>query len=75
MATALLPLLGRLGANLQPPPNMVDYDGLEYKWRVFVFRPALFQKEAIALVVLGLMIAAYMFGKEMNESKVKSWSV
>lgn len=37
MASAL-----KLLAALTPPPFVqpVDYDGLEYKWKMFVFRPA-----------------------------------
>ena len=29
-----------VGLNSPPPVNLVDYDGLEYKWGIFVFRPA-----------------------------------
>ena len=28
------------GLSSPPPANAVDYDGLEYKWGIFVFRPA-----------------------------------
>ena len=38
MASALNQLL----ASLTPPPviNPVEYEGLEYRWKMFVFRPA-----------------------------------
>lgn len=35
-------VLNKLLLSLTPPPviNPVDYDGLEYKWKFFAFRPA-----------------------------------
>ncbi|ORX33760.1 hypothetical protein BD324DRAFT_638477 [Kockovaella imperatae] len=41
--------------SLNPPmaPVAGTYDGLEYKWKMFVFRPALFKREAIVVSVLG----------------------
>lgn len=41
MAT-FLNLFGTLGKFLTPPPAYTDYeyDGLEYRWTIFVFRPA-----------------------------------
>jgi hypothetical protein len=47
MASALNQLL----AGLTPPPviNPVEYDGLEYRWKMLVFRPAreLFPKRSL----------------------------
>jgi len=41
MAT-FLNVFGTLGKLLTPPPAYTDYeyDGLEYRWTIFVFRPA-----------------------------------
>ena len=41
MAT-FLNVFGTLGKLLTPPPAYTghEYDGLEYKWTIFVFRPA-----------------------------------
>lgn len=41
MAT-LLNVFGTLGALLTPPPahTAYEYDGLQYRWTIFVFRPA-----------------------------------
>lgn len=41
MAT-FLNVFGTLGKFLTPPPAYTghEYDGLEYKWTIFVFRPA-----------------------------------
>lgn len=39
---SFLNLFGTLGQFLTPPPAYTDYeyDGLEYRWTIFVFRPA-----------------------------------
>lgn len=35
------PLTSFLSALSPPPPNVpLDYDGLEYRWKMFTFRPA-----------------------------------
>lgn len=41
MAT-FLDVFGTLGKLLTPPPAYTgsEYDGLEYRWTIFVFRPA-----------------------------------
>ena len=46
----------------QSPPEGVPYDGLEYRWRMLVIRPALFKTEGILLAVLGTYLLWYYVG-------------
>ncbi|KAF8076408.1 hypothetical protein FPV67DRAFT_1405871 [Lyophyllum atratum] len=73
MASALTKVL----AGLTPPPhiNPVEYDGLEYRWSVFVFRPALFQLELYLLAGLLVYIAFVTVGISRNSAKVNKWHV
>ncbi|KAA1466390.1 DUF1682-domain-containing protein [Dentipellis sp. KUC8613] len=60
---------------LTPPPPSVDehYDGLEYSWRFLVFRPALFQTEALLLGAVLIYILSWWFGKANNYNRANSW--
>ncbi|GLB33827.1 putative protein of unknown function (DUF1682) [Lyophyllum shimeji] len=62
-------------AGLTPPPhiNPVEYDGLEYKWSIFVFRPALFQTEVYLLAGLLAYILLITVGISRNSAKVNKW--
>ncbi|TFY60890.1 hypothetical protein EVG20_g7256 [Dentipellis fragilis] len=62
---------------LTPPPPSVDenYDGLEYSWRFLVFRPALFQTEALLLGAVVIYILSWWFGKASNYNRANSWCV
>ncbi len=67
-------LLKALQAITPPPaaPAPINYDGLEYKWKMFVFRPAYFKFEGIALGVLGAYLLCYYLGKFYNGSRAKA---
>ncbi|KIP10601.1 hypothetical protein PHLGIDRAFT_33815 [Phlebiopsis gigantea 11061_1 CR5-6] len=60
---------------LTPPPLVVpeDYDGVEFRWKFLVFRPGLFQKEALFLSAVLLYIAWYFIGKSYNIKKATTW--
>ncbi|QRV72748.1 endoplasmic reticulum membrane protein [Ceratobasidium sp. AG-Ba] len=47
------------------PPE--EYDGYQIRWKNFVFRPAEFKYEALALIALVVYFALYFFGKSLNE--------
>ncbi|KAF5388120.1 hypothetical protein D9615_000427 [Tricholomella constricta] len=69
--------LSNLLAGLTPPPhiNPVQYDGIEYKWSIFVFRPALFQHELYLLAGVFVYIVFVTIGVSRNSSKVNKWHV
>jgi len=57
-----------------PPPNLSeDYDGLEYKWKFFTFRPALFQLEGFFLAAVLLYAGFYWLGSSANASRANKW--
>ncbi|GJE83993.1 DUF1682-domain-containing protein [Phanerochaete sordida] len=60
---------------LTPPPLVVpeDYEGVEFKWKMFVFRPGLFQKEAMFLGAILFYLAWYFIGKSYNISRAHKW--
>ncbi|KAF8621573.1 hypothetical protein AX15_007599 [Amanita polypyramis BW_CC] len=65
----------KLLAGLAPPPFVqpVDYDGLEYKWKMFVFRPGLFKVELYFLTAVLLYIACVKLGASSNRRRVDKW--
>lgn len=66
-----------LGRAFQPPPlpDVENYQGAEYRWKFFVFRPALFELEAyLTLAVIGYVLLFFL-GKYLNARKVNSWFV
>ncbi|KAJ7507835.1 hypothetical protein B0H11DRAFT_1968876 [Mycena galericulata] len=63
-------------AALTPAPfvNPDEYDGLElFRWKFFVFRPALFQQEAFILPGVLLYLAFFFYGRWINSSKATKW--
>ncbi|RDB22722.1 hypothetical protein Hypma_010181 [Hypsizygus marmoreus] len=68
-------VLNKVLAVLTPPPhiNPVDYDGLQYKWSIFVFRPALFKTELYLLAGLFVYIAFVLIGVSRNSTKARRW--
>ncbi|KAE9410524.1 DUF1682-domain-containing protein [Gymnopus androsaceus JB14] len=62
-------------SQITPPPFVTpeQYDGLEYRWKMFVFRPAYFQKEAILLGALLFYVAFFFIGRSINTKKVEKW--
>ncbi|KAG6919419.1 hypothetical protein DXG01_006302 [Tephrocybe rancida] len=67
--------LQQLLKGLTPPPhiNLADYDGLQYKWSIFVFRPALFQLELYLLGGLVAFLAVVLTGIHRNKAKATKW--
>lgn len=55
-----------------PQPLSRDYDGLEFKWRMFVFRPAAFKFEAMMLGVLGAYLVLHLLGRQFNMNRAKN---
>ncbi|KAG6814195.1 hypothetical protein H0H92_000872 [Tricholoma furcatifolium] len=62
---------------LTPPPVIIpsEYDGLEYRWKFFTFRPALFQLELYLLGGICLYFAITLAGIYRNKSKATEWHV
>ncbi|KAG6335635.1 hypothetical protein ID866_3451 [Astraeus odoratus] len=67
MAGSLLSAL----SSLVPPPFVLSetYDGLEYRWRFIVFRPALLQTQACLFLALATYLAFCLYGKAVNQRK------
>ncbi|KAJ7095409.1 hypothetical protein B0H15DRAFT_829444 [Mycena belliarum] len=57
----------------QPFVNPENYDGLEYRWKFLVFRPALFQREAFLLAALLAYVAFFLLGRWSNTRKATKW--
>ena len=54
----------------QPAPR--QFDGLEYRWKSVVFRPAYFKFEAIALGVLLSYLALHFIGRLISTARAKN---
>ncbi|KAI5124997.1 hypothetical protein M0805_007421 [Coniferiporia weirii] len=67
--------LSEFAKSLTPSPPYTDYeyDGLQYRWKSFVFRPALFQVEAILLAALSVYFAVFFVGKTLNKKRADTW--
>jgi hypothetical protein len=60
---------------LNPRPAVAppaDYSGLEYKWKMFSFRPAYFKVEALAFLALGAFLLLYLGGQYLSNSRAQS---
>ncbi|PFH52743.1 hypothetical protein AMATHDRAFT_73876 [Amanita thiersii Skay4041] len=68
-------VLTRFLTTLSPPPfvNLVEYDGLEYKWKMFTFRPALFKVELYLLIGLVFYIIFSRLGVAKNSNMSRRW--
>ncbi|KAK4684873.1 PAT complex subunit CCDC47, partial [Tremellales sp. Uapishka_1] len=55
-----------------PTPLGRDYSGVEYRWKMITFRPALFKFEGAALGLLGLYLLWYLVGRNINTSRAKA---
>ncbi|KAJ7498898.1 hypothetical protein FB451DRAFT_1203387 [Mycena latifolia] len=62
-------------AALTPAPfvNPEHFDGLEFRWKFFVFRPALLQTEAFLLLGLLSYVAFFFLGQWRNTRKATKW--
>ncbi|KIL70039.1 hypothetical protein M378DRAFT_156101 [Amanita muscaria Koide BX008] len=67
--------LNKLLAGLSPPPFVQPehYDGLEFKWKIFVLRPGLFKAEACLLGVVLFYTVWFYFGASVNKKKANKW--
>ncbi|WWC60899.1 uncharacterized protein I303_103475 [Kwoniella dejecticola CBS 10117] len=67
--------LAKLITAIAPPPAKPlsrDYDGFEFRWKMFAFRPAEFKFEASVLGIVGIYLAIYLIGKVVNSSRARS---
>lgn len=63
-----------LGSILAPAlPPTEQYDGLEFRYRRLVFRPALFRNELYIFAAFGLYILAFYYGKSVNAKRAAAW--
>ncbi|KAJ7276423.1 hypothetical protein B0H12DRAFT_1227556 [Mycena haematopus] len=67
--------LTRFLTTLTPPPfvNPEEYDGLEFRWKWFVFRPALFEREAYLLSALFVYVLFFLWGRWNNRRTANKW--
>ncbi|THH28955.1 hypothetical protein EUX98_g5245 [Antrodiella citrinella] len=68
------PIQTVIGFLTPPPPTMSEeYEGLEYKWKMFTFRPALFQLEALFIAAILFYVGFYWLGSKANAGSVSAW--
>ncbi|KAJ3828599.1 hypothetical protein EV361DRAFT_155024 [Lentinula raphanica] len=62
-------------SRLTPPPFTApdEYDGLEFRWKLFVFRPAYFKNELYLLGVILFYVAFFFVGQSVNSKKAEKW--
>jgi hypothetical protein len=67
-------LLNILGALSPAPaaPLTDNYDGLEYRWKMFVFRPALFKNEAIILGAILAFLGWFYLAQYLNTQRANA---
>ncbi|KLO06905.1 DUF1682-domain-containing protein [Schizopora paradoxa] len=60
---------------ITPPPPFTgyEYDGLEYRWRMFVFRPSLFKTESFLLAGILFYVLIFFVGKSKNVKRASTW--
>ncbi|KAL0579687.1 hypothetical protein V5O48_002317 [Marasmius crinis-equi] len=68
--------VGSILQAITPPPISVpeEYDGWEYKWKMFVFRPAYFKTEVYLIGAILLYVAVWFVGKGANGRKAERWN-
>ncbi|TRM67535.1 hypothetical protein BD626DRAFT_479084 [Schizophyllum amplum] len=57
----------------RPFSHPETWEGIEYKWKFLVFRPAYFQHEGYVLAAVALYLVLFFVGKSLNEKKASSW--
>ena len=57
----------------QPPSMDEAYDGIQYQWKTFVFRPGMYQKEGYGLLFIAALLAMWYIGSSINAKKVAAW--
>ena len=67
-------LLNILGALSPAPaaPLTEHYDGLEYRGKMFVFRPALFKTEGIALGAIFVFLGWFYLAQYLNTQRANA---
>lgn len=68
-----IPSINSLLSPTKPPTE--DFDGLEFRYRRLIFRPALFQTEAYIFAAFGLYVLYYFYGKSVNMKRATAWLV
>lgn len=61
-------------SKISPPPPVNaprEYDGYEFRWKMFVFRPATFKFEGMMFAILGAYLLLHFIGKAINMGKAK----
>ncbi|KAH8118295.1 DUF1682-domain-containing protein [Phellopilus nigrolimitatus] len=71
----LLKAFSELAKVLTPaqPFTSYEYDGLEYRWKNLVFRPALFKLEALFVLGLAVYFFSFFVGKALNKRRADAW--
>lgn len=68
---SLIKILGALSP--APAAPLTDhYDGLEYRWKMFVVRPALFKNEAIGFAVILAFLGWFYIGQYLNTQRANA---
>ncbi|KAH7105678.1 DUF1682-domain-containing protein [Auriculariales sp. MPI-PUGE-AT-0066] len=55
------------------PPAQEYYEGFQFRWKSFVFRPAEFVAEGYVLLILAVYLGMYFLGNHINKSKANAW--
>jgi hypothetical protein len=55
----------------QPKPPTLEYDGLEYRWKMLTFRPAEYKLEAALFAAVGIYLLFYFAGRTYNMSRAR----
>jgi len=55
----------------QPKPPTLEYDGLEYRWKMLTFRPAEYKLEAALFAAVGIYLLFYFLGRTYNMSRAR----
>ncbi|KAJ3566315.1 hypothetical protein NP233_g7087 [Leucocoprinus birnbaumii] len=68
-------IIPKILAGLTPPPVNVpeEYDGLEWRWKMFVFRPAYFANEVFLVGAVLFYVAFWWFGSSKNKRSANKW--
>lgn len=68
-------VLPKLLAGLTPPPVNVqeEYDGLQWRWKIFVFRPAYFTNEVFMIGALVFYVLFWWYGSTKNKQVANKW--
>lgn len=68
-------VIPKILAGLTPPPVNVpeEYDGLQWRWKMLVFRPAYFANEVFLIGALALYVAFWWYGSSKNKRAANKW--